>query len=113
MIKPSDPRQLAIDLMARSICSVQVAAVVADYYGIFGWGWNSVGGGFGEHAEAAAIRRSSKKRLRNSTLYVASQRKRNGKMVYSLPCYECRCVIAKNHIGDVYYRDDNGHWRLM
>ena len=58
MLKPRDPRELAIDLLPRSTCAVQVAAVLADANGIFGWGWNSAGSGFGEHAEAAAFRLS-------------------------------------------------------
>ena len=65
MIKPADPRQLAVDLLPRSTCLVQVAAVIADKRGIFSWGWNSSGvTGYGEHAEAAAIRRANKRRLR-------------------------------------------------
>jgi hypothetical protein len=111
MIKPNDPRQLAIDLLSRSICSVQVAAVVADWWGIFGWGWNSVGSGFGEHAEAAVIRRTSRRRLRGATIYVASQRHRNGKPVMSAPCPDCLTRIRKAHLGDIYYRDSDNTWK--
>lgn len=109
-MKPNDPRTLAIDLLARSTCAVQVAAVVADNHGIFGWGWNSVGAGFGEHAEAAAIRRSSRKRMGGAAIYVASQRLRNGKTVMSLPCEECMCKIMKAHLGTVWFRDGLGEW---
>jgi pyrimidine deaminase RibD-like protein len=110
MLKPSDPRQLAIDLLGRSICSVQVAAVLVDKWGIFGWGWNSVGSGFGEHAEAAAIRRSSRDRLVGSTIYVASQRKRNSKTIMSAPCSACWQRIKKVHVDHVIYRDPSGRW---
>lgn len=113
MIKPSDPRQLAIDLLARSICSVQVAAVLVDNWGIFGWGWNSVGSGFGEHAEAAAIRRSSKTRSRTSTIYVASQRKRNGKTVMSKPCDDCMKRLKNRLVDTIWYRDADGSWKLI
>lgn len=109
MIKPSDPRQLAIDLLPRSICSVQVAAVLADAHGIFAWGWNSVGSGLGEHAEVAAIRRASKKRLDGATIYVASQRTRTGKPILSRPCEDCAQLI-KNWDITVKYRDNLGGW---
>lgn len=104
MIKPRDPMELAIDLLPRSICSVQVAAVISDDTGIFSWGWNSVGNGFGEHAEAAAIRRANKKRIRGATIYVASQRARNEKVICSKPCPDCQGKI--NNWGlKVVYRD--------
>jgi deoxycytidylate deaminase len=113
MIKPSDPRQLAIDLLARSICAVQVAAVLADDSGIFSWGWNSVGSGYGEHAECAAIRRANKERLECATIYVAAQRKRNGKTVLSKPCEDCKKRIIAANIYLVYYRLASGKWEVV
>lgn len=110
MIKPDDPRELAIDLLGRSICSVQVAAVIADRKGIFSWGWNSVGSGFGEHAECAAIRRANRDRLVGATLYVASQRNRNQKAVLSKPCDACDARIVSAEIGEVFYRDQFERW---
>lgn len=111
MVKPSDPRQLTLDLLPRSICSVQVAAVIADKRGIFSWGWNSVGSGFGEHAEVAAIRRANKRRLRGATIYVATQRMRSfgPKMVNSMPCFGCEALIMKRGL-NVVYRDARGIW---
>lgn len=110
MIKPSDPRQLAIDLIPRSICSVQVGAAVCDASGnIISWGWNSVGNGFGLHAEAHAIRRANQARLWYGAIYVASQRKRTGKAIISKPCPECRAIIDKWHL-DVVWRDRDGRW---
>lgn len=110
MIKPSDPRQLALDLLPRSTCAVKVAAVlVDDSRRIFAWGWNSAGNGLGEHAEAAAIRRASKKRLRGATIYVASERTRNGKVVCSKPCPECLARI-RNWGLKVVYRDSFDRW---
>lgn len=111
MIKPSDPRQLAIDLLPRSICSVQVAAVCYDG-NIFGWGWNSVGAGLGEHAEAATIRRSNKRRLEGSDIYIASRRKRNGKIVSSKPCEDCQKLLNKYGIRAIYL-DSTGLWRVL
>ena len=112
MIKPRDPRELVVDLLPRSICSVQVAAVLADRYGIFSWGWNSVGKGEGEHAEAAVIRRANKRRLNGSTLYVASQRRRNEKTIMSAPCVACHELIT-NWDMKITYRDQNGDWWRM
>lgn len=109
MIKPSDPRQLALDLIPRSICAVKVAAVIADRQGIFSWGWNNSGDGFGEHAEAAAIRRANKKRLEGSTIYIAGLRDRNSKPVNSKPCPACERLVKKWGL-IVVYRDSYGGW---
>lgn len=112
MIKPRDPRELAIDLLPRSICSVQVAAVIADSYGIFSWGWNSMGAdGLGEHAEAAAIRRANKKRLEGATIYIASRRKRNQKVVLAMPCPACWPLCNKWSL-EIWFRNSDGIWRL-
>ena len=110
MIKPDDPRELAEILLNRSICSVQVAAVIADRHGILAWGWNFVGGGYGKHAETHAISRANRKRLEGATIYVASQRKRNGKMVTSKPCQNCQNSINLNEIAHVCWRDADGRW---
>ena len=109
MTKPKDPRDLAIALLSRSICSVQVGAVLADKWGIFGWGWNSSGDGLGEHAEAACLRRGNRKRFPLSTLYVAAARLRNGKPVTARPCPACGAKLKK--VGRVCWRDGTGLWR--
>lgn len=111
MIKPSDPKQLAIDLMARSTCSVQVAAVICSPDGhIHSWGWNHVGRGFGCHAEDHAISRANMNHIWYGEIYVASQRKRNKKAVNSKPCEECRKIISKRQL-DIFYRGADGAWR--
>jgi hypothetical protein len=112
MIKPSDPRQLAIDLLPRSICNVQVAAVLAHKHGIYAWAWNSVGNGLGEHAEAAAIRRANRNRLYGMDIYVASQRMRNKKIVNSKPCVDCQRLLDK-YLITAYYRDADGEWKKV
>lgn len=109
MIKPRDPRELTEDLLPRSACAVQVAAVIADKHGIFSWGWNSVGQGLGQHAEAHAIQRANKRRLEGATVYVASRRRRNKKAVMSRPCEACAMLIAKWDMR-VVYREANGEW---
>lgn len=110
MIKPDDPRQLAVDLLSRSICNVKVAAVIADDHGIFSWGWNNSGDGFGLHAEDHVIRRANKKRIVWATLYVAGERARNHKPVPSRPCGACESVIKAWGIRTVWYRDGDGKW---
>lgn len=111
MIKPSDPKQLALDLIPRSICSVQVAAVIRDANGRFvSWAWNSVGSGLGEHAEAAAIRRANRKRLVGATIYVAAQRQRNAKPLNSYPCERCMSLLKKVGIVRWEYTLGGGMW---
>ena len=112
MFKPNDTSQLVIDLIPRSICAVQVAAAICDRHGIVSWGWNSVGDGFGEHAEMAAIRRANRRRLPGSTIYVASTRLRNGKSVTARPCNECAALLSANGIYRVVWRDPSDSWRL-
>jgi tRNA(Arg) A34 adenosine deaminase TadA len=109
VIKPDDPRRLAVDLLPRSTCHVRVAAVLADRHGIFGWGWNHTGfDGFGEHAEAAAIRRSNKRRLAEAALYVCAVRRKSGNVITAKPCEMCQKIIRQ--VGRVVYRDYDGRW---
>mgnify|MGYP001609009285 CR=1 FL=1 len=107
----SNPRDLALDLLPRSACAVQVAAVIADHCGdIFAWGWNSSGpDGLGLHAEIAAIRRANRGRLKGATIYVASQRRRNGKTINSRPCDQCDRVIKKWGL-EIRFRNAVGLW---
>lgn len=112
MIKPDSPKQLALDILKRSVCRVQVGAVCEDASGrIISWGWNSVGSGEGEHAECAAIRRANKNRLWYGTIYIAAWRKGGGKakLVTSKPCDKCQQVLDNWNM-DVVYRDGNGKW---
>jgi hypothetical protein len=61
-------------ILRRSICRVQMGAVIYDSYGVFAWGWNHPGeDGLGEHAEVHAMRRASKRRLVGATLVVAGR----------------------------------------
>lgn len=107
---PRDPRELAETLLARSVCSVQVAAVIADLCGVHAWGWNSSGAdGLGLHAEAHAISRGNRRRFPGSTIYVASRRRRNGKTILSKPCEECAALVRKHGLR-VMYRDADGVW---
>lgn len=110
MKKPNSGEQLAVDISARSGCSVQVGAALVDANGIFAWGWNSVGfDGHGLHAEAHAILRANKKRLAGATIYVSSTRRRNNKIVTSKPCEDCQKLLNKWNIKAIW-RDNNGNW---
>ena len=107
MYKPRDPRELAIALLTRSVCSVAVACVLADKHGIFAWGWNSAGStGYGEHAEAAAVRRASRSRLEGSTAYVVARRRKSRGTITARPCEACRRVLGG--VKQVVYRDQEG-----
>lgn len=105
------PQQLVLDLLPRSICSVQVAAVLADKRGIFGWGWNSMGPtGYGEHAEVHCLKRSNRDRAKGAELFVASIRGRNGKFVMSKPCEKCQGWIEAYGVRRVWWRSGDGLW---
>jgi len=112
MKKPMDGYQLAADILGRSQCAVQVGAAIDDGEGIFSWGWNGPGPtGYGIHAEAHAIQRANKKRLLGATIYVASARRRNGKIIKSRPCAECQKLIDKWEL-HVEWRDADGLYKL-
>jgi len=96
------PRQLALDLLARSTCKVQMAAVLTDCQGrIFSWGWNS---GY-RHAEEMAIARANPKRLVGSTITVAGCRLKNGNSVLARPCIDkCYPLLVSKGVWSIEYR---------
>lgn len=107
LLKKADPREVALALLNRSTCAVQVACVLVDRWGIHAWGWNSVGStGFGEHAEAAAVRRASRKRLEGSTAIVVARRRKSRGTITARPCEACRGVLVG--VKKVIYRDQEG-----
>lgn len=108
MILPSDPRRLAVDLLPRSRCAVQVAAVIADSFGIFSWGHNHMGfDGLGMHAEHDAIRRANKRRLLHSTIFVAARRHGS---ITSRPCEACLKRLRGWKVRWMVWRDKDGKW---
>jgi deoxycytidylate deaminase len=109
MIKPKNPTELAESILKRSVCAVQVGAVIEDEYGIQSWGWNSPGSGFGMHAEEHAIRRGNRQRMHGSVIYVAAVRKKSGRVVFAKPCVSCQRLID-NLSMTVRYRDKDGEW---
>lgn len=107
-----DPRQLALDLLPRSICAVQVSCVISDrHQRVVSWGWNGVGTGFGEHAEAAAVRRGNRGRMHGATAYVAAQRRRNGKQLCAMPCVRCWRLLKARGVRKVWFSTQEG-WEV-
>jgi tRNA(Arg) A34 adenosine deaminase TadA len=105
-----DPEELAGIVALRSICAVQVGAVLADHNGIFSWGWNSSGcDGFGEHAEAAAIRRANKRRLRGAAIYVSARRRKSRSVILAKPCGMCASRLQKWGITRITYSSRGGY----
>lgn len=103
------PRDLAVDLLSRSTCAVQCAAVIAFQDEIFAWGWNSCGpDGLGQCAEAHALSRANPSRLKHATIYIAAQRQHNGKKISCPPCERCQRLVKKCE--KVIYRDSGGMW---
>lgn len=114
-LKSRDPRELAVDLLSRSVCAVQVASCIADRHGIFGWGHNHAGpDGMGEHAEVHCLSRSNIERARKpeAILYVAARRRRNGKTVTAKPCLACWRLV-QSHSLLVVYRDADNVWQTL
>lgn len=112
LVKNKDPKEIAEALLNRSVCAVQVSAVLADHFGIFSWGINHAGpDGFGEHAEIHALSRCNRRRLSHATMYVAAQRQRNGKAVTAKPCEACQ--VAVRFVREVVWRDNTGEWKVL
>lgn len=109
MITRKDPTEIAETILKRSVCLVQVGSCIADKTGVFSWGWNSVGKGFGLCAETHAIIRANKKRLRGATIFIAGQWAK-GKIVASRPCQKCQKLINVYGL-NVIFRDKDGEWK--
>jgi len=108
-IKGRDPKEIALSLLKRSDCSVQVAAVLSDKRGTYAWGWNSSGpSGFGECAEAAAFKRANYKRIPGSVIWIAGRRRKSKNPVTSKPCAFC-WQLVKN-CAYIMYMDNKGDW---
>lgn len=114
MHKDLTPEDLALDISSRSICNVQMGAVLADKHGIFSWGWNHTSlwappnqRGESIHAEVHAIRRANPKRMRGATIYIAGVRKSSGNTVEANPCPDCFVLIKAVGIKKIVYLDKN------
>ena len=101
---------LAQEIAGRSSCIVQVGAVIEDHHGIFAWGWNHAGAGFGCHAERHALRRANRHRLDGATVFVAGRYRHNGHWVQSRPCPICEKALRQAGIRRVKFLDRK-QWR--
>lgn len=110
MIK-SHPKQLAIDISERSNCRVKVGAVLVDKKGIFSWGWNHAGDGYGCCAELHAIRRANPKRLEGSTIFVWGKHRKTNNPVPAMPCKVCQKDIFCFGIKTVIWNDKDRGWK--
>lgn len=111
MVK-GDSKELAEQILNRSICHVKVGAVLADSQGVFAWGWNHAGPtGMGQHAEIHCLTRANRKRLAGATMYIAGARTRTGKAVPARPCPDCARATAA--VGRIVWRDSDGTWKEM
>lgn len=106
-----DPREIAIQVMKRSTCSVQVGAVLVDKHGAYAWGWNHEGSGFGEHAEVMALKRANYKRVPGSVLWVAARRRKSGNVVSARPC--AACWPAARICAYTCFRAKDGTWETL
>ena len=109
----TNPTDLAFDLLPRSICRVQMSAVLYDKHGIFSWGWNSVGSGYGNHAECHCISRANRDRVKGSVITVAGRRLKSKNLVFSLPCALCMERIIRVGIKRIEFHDKVGIWRRL
>lgn len=116
MKKYFSPRELTFDLLDRSNCKVQVAAVLSDNYGIFAWGWNSGPRNHtqikGIHAEQMAISRANPKRLKGATLTVAARRKKSQSQILARPCEKCTPLVKKYNIRTIEYTTPDKTWAV-
>ncbi|MDP3770184.1 MAG: hypothetical protein U1A25_02000 [Candidatus Sungbacteria bacterium] len=105
---------LAIALCSRSICRVQVGAVISDQWGIFSWGWNHSGDSTGMHAEQFALLRANRKRLKGAKITVAAIRRPNRQLITAKPCEErCSKLIAHYGIAIVEFTIKSGGWEII
>lgn len=102
----TDPWKLTLQLIKRSVCRVQMGAVVTDRRGrIVSWGWNHPGAdGMGMCAERHALGRANPKRLRGAEIHVRGFNRVNESG--SKPCPRCREALARVGIDVIHYRDD-------
>jgi len=114
MDKSAPPKLFVQAVLRRSIVNVQVGALIVDRKGRYiQWAWNSVGSGLGLHAEVHAISRSSRRRLKGSTILVAGRWKKSGNLVTAKPCPACMAVIKAVGLAKVIYQTKTGTWEEL
>ena len=110
-IKGKSPKEVCLNLLKRSDCNVQVAAVLSDKHGIFAWGWNHSGpSGMGEHAEENCLKRASHKRANGAVMWIAGRYRKSKNTVNSSPCAFCWSLLKNCKY--VCYRAKDGSWKV-
>jgi|SRR3989344_335092 len=110
------PKELAKDLLLRSDhYTFQLGAVIVDVRGrIISWGWNTCNRGIGSrlsgHAEALAIRRANRKRLKGASIFVAGRARNTGSSITAKPCKNCQKILQHFGIVDVYFTTKSGEF---
>ena len=119
MNKSHGPRELAKDILGRSLCLVQMGAVISDNKGrIISWGWNHPydKGSYETatiHAEEHAIMRANQGRLLRGkiTITVAGKWGKNGNIACAKPCTgRCMPLAKKYGIDIIEYQEKDGTW---
>lgn len=112
------PKVLVFDLIPRSTCRVQMAAVIRDKYdAIFSWGWNhAVNKSDGPHgvcAEEHAVMRANRSRLRSATITIGGIYRKGGNFLpSSRPCDSCARLLKKFGISRIEYITKSGEWQV-
>ncbi len=96
-----------MDITSRSPCEYKVGALIHDKKGVVAVGWNNAWHGLGIHAEAHAVMRSNRARLRGATITIAGRR---CGWIYSRPCEACQALIDKWGLNVEFY--DGQQWMI-
>lgn len=105
------PKDAALYYMKRSICTVQVGAVLWDKRGFVSAGWNHSGpSGMGEHAEENCLKRASHKRANGAVMWIAGRYKKSKNPVNSSPCAFCWLLLKP--CAYVCYRAKDSTWKV-
>ena len=104
------PKTICVDLLHRSPCRVQMAAVLVDQQQrVYSWGWNNNY----QHAEVHAIKRANPKRVSGSTLYLAGRRAKSGNWVYAFPCSsKCYKFVLRWGVTRLVSLGKDGVWTI-
>jgi|WetSurSiteA1Bulk_404760.scaffolds.fasta_scaffold00002_30 deoxycytidylate deaminase len=106
---------LARTVSKKSLCNVQMGAVVVSGKSIVGVGFNRVSKTHpisrsqfpGLHAEVDCIIGVDRRHLVGATMYVYREHK-DGSLAMSKPCLRCQDVLIESGIKTVYYTTDKG-----
>jgi hypothetical protein len=124
-----EARDLALDLLSKSMCKQQHGAVLFKGNEILGYGWNRMivtddGCESGIHAERVVLQGLRRKTTYGATLVVAGRRKKSGRFLLSRPCEKrkpwkntlgdpCMCLVRSCGIRFIEYTLPGGGWEVV